>query len=84
MIDGVILISTSLGQVYYVASNIKSKNYIIVNKVFATAGPYDLVVLVTANTVSQIGKFVVEDLQTVAGVSSTLTMVSIDDQITVE
>lgn len=79
MVDGIILISTTLSQVYAVSAKLKNKSHPFIKKVFATAGPYDLVVLVSAEKVSDIGHFVVREVQTVEGVSSTLTMVSIDN-----
>jgi len=44
-----------------------------VEVVHAVSGPYDIIAVVDGSTFNEIGKFVIEKIQTIPGVQSTIT-----------
>lgn len=48
-------------------------NMEVVQQVDAVSGPYDMIAIVNGSTYNEIGKFVLEEIQTIQGVQKTLT-----------
>ncbi len=79
LINGVVLVKTKIGLAYRVSNTLRNKRHTITKKTFVALGPYDVVVVIVGNSIAEIGKFVVDEIQTLEGVVSTLTMISADD-----
>lgn len=71
MVQAYILIQTEVGKARMVARSIIDIEGVV--KVDAVTGPYDVVVLTQANTVDELGKMVVSKVQSVSGITRTLT-----------
>lgn len=66
-----VLINLAAGvaeDVYAVISKLK-----LVEQVHAVSGPYDMIAVVDGPTFNDIGKFVIEKIQTIPGVQNTIT-----------
>lgn len=71
MVQAYILIQTEVGKARDVATTIKDIDGVA--QVEAVTGPYDVIVLTEARTVDELGKLVVSKVQTVNGITRTLT-----------
>lgn len=56
------------GEVYSVLSKMKH-----VEMVYAVSGPYDMIAVVDGSTFNEIGRFVIERIQTIPGIQNTIT-----------
>ncbi|AEB43397.1 MULTISPECIES: Lrp/AsnC ligand binding domain-containing protein [Micromonospora] len=71
MVQAYILIQTEVGRARDVAGLIADLPGVV--RVDAVTGPYDVVVLTEANTVDELGKLIVSNVQMVPGITRTLT-----------
>ncbi|GGL86898.1 MULTISPECIES: Lrp/AsnC ligand binding domain-containing protein [Micromonospora] len=71
MVQAYILIQTEVGRARDVAGLIADLPGVV--RVDAVTGPYDVVVLTEANTVDELGKLIVSNVQLVPGITRTLT-----------
>ncbi len=71
MVQAYILIQTEVGKARDVAAAIRDISG--VSRVDAVTGPYDVVVLTEARSVDELGKLVVARVQSVDGITRTLT-----------
>ena len=71
MVQAYILIQTEVGKAMEVAKAIEG--IAGVARVDAVTGPYDVVVLTEARNVDELGKLVVSKVQSVPGITRTLT-----------
>ncbi|GHJ09676.1 Lrp/AsnC ligand binding domain-containing protein [Micromonospora rifamycinica] len=71
MVQAYILIQTEVGRARDVAGLIADLTGVV--RVDAVTGPYDVVVLTEANTVDELGKLIVSNVQMVPGITRTLT-----------
>ncbi|WP_320065165.1 Lrp/AsnC ligand binding domain-containing protein [Micromonospora sp. RTGN7] len=71
MVQAYILIQTEVGRARDVADLITDLPGVV--RVDAVTGPYDVVVLTEANTVDELGKLIVSNVQMVPGITRTLT-----------
>ncbi|MBU8859355.1 MULTISPECIES: Lrp/AsnC ligand binding domain-containing protein [unclassified Micromonospora] len=71
MVQAYILIQTEVGRARDVAGQIADLAGVV--RVDAVTGPYDVVVLTEANTVDELGKLIVSNVQMVPGITRTLT-----------
>ncbi|MER5704820.1 MULTISPECIES: Lrp/AsnC ligand binding domain-containing protein [Micromonospora] len=71
MVQAYILIQTEVGRARDVADLIADLAGVV--RVDAVTGPYDVVVLTEANTVDELGKLIVSNVQMVPGITRTLT-----------
>ncbi len=70
-VSAYILIQTEVGKAAAVAEEIKSLNGVTTAE--DVTGPYDVIVRADADTVDELGKLVVANVQAVAGITRTLT-----------
>ena len=66
-----VLINLAAGVARDVYSRIAAMQHVEV--VHAVSGPYDMIAVVDGSTFNEIGRFVIEKLQTIPGVQSTIT-----------
>ena len=78
MISAYILIETSPGMAGQVAQEIR--RYPFVKRANAVTGPYDVICMVEAENLSDIGKNVFASIQRIEGVMRTLTCLNVDHQ----
>jgi DNA-binding Lrp family transcriptional regulator len=71
VVQAYILIQTEVGKAADVAITIKDINGVA--QVDAVTGPYDVIVLTQASSVDELGKLVVSKVQSVPGITRTLT-----------
>lgn len=71
MVQAYILIQTDVGRASEVAASIADTPGVV--RVDAVTGPYDVVVLAEARSVDEVGKMVVSKVQSVSGITRTLT-----------
>ncbi|PZS32618.1 MAG: AsnC family transcriptional regulator [Pseudonocardiales bacterium] len=71
MVQAYILIQTEVGKAADVAVTIKDIKGVA--QVEAVTGPYDVIVLTQASSVDELGKLVVSKVQSVPGITRTLT-----------
>ncbi|MDP9239721.1 MAG: Lrp/AsnC ligand binding domain-containing protein [Actinomycetota bacterium] len=71
MVQAYILIQTEVGKAADVAVTIKDIKGVA--QVDAVTGPYDVIVLTQASSVDELGKLVVSKVQSVPGITRTLT-----------
>jgi DNA-binding Lrp family transcriptional regulator len=71
VVQAYILIQTEVGRARDVAGLIADLPGVV--RVDAVTGPYDVVVLTEANTVDELGKLIVSNVQLVPGITRTLT-----------
>jgi DNA-binding Lrp family transcriptional regulator len=71
VVQAYILIQTEVGKAREVATSISSVSGVV--RVDAVTGPYDVVVLTEAHTVDELGKMVVSKVQSVSGITRTVT-----------
>lgn len=71
MVQAYILIQTEVGKAREVASAIVGVSGVV--RVDAVTGPYDVVVLTEAHNVDELGKMVVSKVQSVSGITRTVT-----------
>ncbi|MBB5872188.1 DNA-binding Lrp family transcriptional regulator [Allocatelliglobosispora scoriae] len=71
MVHAYILIQTEVGKARDVAAAIES--IAGVARVDAVTGPYDVVVFAEAPNVDELGRLILSNVQTVAGITRTLT-----------
>lgn len=71
MVQAYILIQTEVGKAREVAGEISTIAGVV--RVDAVTGPYDVVVLTEARNVDELGKMVVSKVQSVAGITRTVT-----------
>lgn len=71
MVQAYVLIQTGVGQAATVAESIRGLTGVISAE--DVTGPYDVVVRVEANTVDELGRMVVARVQSVEGITRTLT-----------
>ena len=71
MVQAYILIQTEVGKAREVATAIGDVPGVV--RVDAVTGPYDVVVLTESTTVDELGKMIVSAIQSVAGITRTLT-----------
>ena len=71
MVQAYILIQTEVGKARDVATAIQGVPGVV--RVDAVTGPYDVVVLTESNTVDELGKMIVSNVQMVPGITRTLT-----------
>jgi len=71
VVQAYILIQTEVGRARDVAAHISDIPGVV--RVDAVTGPYDVVVLTEANTVDELGKLIVSNVQMVPGITRTLT-----------
>lgn len=62
------LAAGATGDVYTKLSKLE-----FVSKVHAVSGPYDMIAIVDGPTFNEIGKYVLNDIQTIPGVQNTIT-----------
>jgi DNA-binding Lrp family transcriptional regulator len=70
-VSAYVLIQTEVGQAAAVAEHIRALSGVA--SADDVTGPYDVIVRVEAETVDQLGKLVVANVQAVAGITRTLT-----------
>lgn len=66
-----VLINLAAGAAQDVYNRIAKMQHVEV--VHAVSGPYDMIAVVDGSTFNEIGRFVIEKLQTIPGVQSTIT-----------
>jgi DNA-binding Lrp family transcriptional regulator len=71
VVQAYILIQTEVGKAREVATSISSVSGVV--RVDAVTGPYDVVVLTEAHNVDELGKMVVSKVQSVSGITRTVT-----------
>jgi DNA-binding Lrp family transcriptional regulator len=71
VVQAYILIQTEVGKAREVATSISKIAGVV--RVDAVTGPYDVVVLTEAHNVDELGKMVVSKVQSVAGITRTVT-----------
>jgi DNA-binding Lrp family transcriptional regulator len=71
VVHAYILIQTEVGKARDVAAAIESIDGVA--RVDAVTGPYDVVVFAEANSVDELGRLVLSNVQTVPGITRTLT-----------
>ena len=71
MVHAYILIQTEVGKAAQVAATISEIDGVA--KAEDVTGPYDVIVRAEANTVDELGKLVVAQVQNVTGITRTLT-----------
>ncbi len=71
MVNAYILIQTEVGKAAAVASEVRSIEG--VTEAEDVTGPYDVIVRAEANNVDDLGKLVVAKIQTLEGITRTLT-----------
>lgn len=71
MVQAYILVQTEVGKAWEVASSITGIAGVV--RVDAVTGPYDVVVLTEAHNVDALGNIVVSKVQSVAGITRTVT-----------
>ncbi|TQS44261.1 Lrp/AsnC family transcriptional regulator [Cryptosporangium phraense] len=71
MVQAYILIQTEVGKARDVAATVSDLPGVV--QVDAVTGPYDVIVLTQADTVDELGSLVVSKVQSVAGITRTLT-----------
>ncbi|MBE1534740.1 Lrp/AsnC ligand binding domain-containing protein [Actinomadura algeriensis] len=71
MVQAYILIQTEVGKAAEVAGHISGMTG--VTRAEDVTGPYDVIVRAEANNVDELGKLVVAQIQTVEGITRTLT-----------
>ena len=71
MVQAYILIQTEVGKAREVATSISGVSGVV--RVDAVTGPYDVVVLTEAHNVDELGKMVVSKVQSVSGITRTVT-----------
>ncbi len=71
MVQAYILIQTEVGKARDVATLISGVAGVV--RVDAVTGPYDVVVLTESTTVDELGKMIVSAVQSVPGITRTLT-----------
>jgi DNA-binding Lrp family transcriptional regulator len=71
VVQAYILIQTEVGRARDVATAIRDIAGVV--RVDAVTGPYDVVVLTEATSVDDLGTMIVSRIQTVAGITRTLT-----------
>jgi len=71
VVQAYILIQTEVGKAADVAITIRDINGVA--QVDAVTGPYDVIVLTKADSVDELGKLVVSRVQSVPGITRTLT-----------
>ncbi len=76
MLTAYILIETAPGSAGRVAEALRSLP--LVRKVHAVTGPFDVICEVEAPALADIGRGVVDAIQSVAGVARTLTCLAVD------
>ena len=68
-----ILIETELGRASEVVKDLAHVEGVDASATSAVSGPYDIICLVRADTHNQIGRMVVNNIQSIKGVRRTLT-----------
>lgn len=71
MVQAYILVQTEVGRARDVATAITGIPGVV--RVDAVTGPYDVIVLTESTTVDELGKMIVSAVQTVPGITRTLT-----------
>ena len=71
MVKAYILIQTEVGKARDVAATVSDLPGVV--QVDAVTGPYDVIVLTQAETVDELGSLVVSKVQSVTGITRTLT-----------
>jgi DNA-binding Lrp family transcriptional regulator len=71
VVQAYILIQTEVGKARDVATSISGVAGVV--RVDAVTGPYDVVVLTESTTVDELGKMIVSAVQSVPGITRTLT-----------
>lgn len=71
MVQAYILIQTEVGRPHSVATEIRDLAGVV--RVDAVTGPYDVIVLIEAHNVDELGKVIVNDVQPIQGITRTLT-----------
>jgi DNA-binding Lrp family transcriptional regulator len=71
VVQAYILIQTEVGKAREVAASISGVSGVV--RVDAVTGPYDVVVLTEAHNVDELGKMVVSKVQSVSGITRTVT-----------
>ncbi|GAA0279730.1 MULTISPECIES: Lrp/AsnC family transcriptional regulator [Cryptosporangium] len=71
MVQAYILIQTEVGKARDVAATVSDLPGVV--QVDAVTGPYDVIVLTQAETVDELGSLVVSKVQSVTGITRTLT-----------
>ncbi len=71
MVQAYILIQTEVGRARDVAAAIGDISGVV--RVDAVTGPYDVIVLTEAHNVDELGKMIVSSVQSVPGITRTLT-----------
>jgi DNA-binding Lrp family transcriptional regulator len=66
-----VLIQTEVGRAAHVASEVRSLNGVVAAD--DVTGPYDVIVSTQADTMDDLGKMVVSQIQAVEGITRTLT-----------
>ena len=80
MIRGYVLVETEVGRTQTVGEairHVRSKNGKITN-VDTVTGPFDVIVMVEAEDLNQLGKAITEEIATVPGVQRTTTCLSVN------
>ncbi|GAB3222225.1 Lrp/AsnC ligand binding domain-containing protein [Glycomyces halotolerans] len=71
MVQAYILVQTEVGMARQVAASVSRIDGVV--RVDTVTGPYDVVALTEADTVDELGAFVVSKVQRVPGITRTLT-----------
>ncbi len=66
-----VLINVAAGAAKEVYSKLQKLNF--VQRVDAVSGPYDMIAMVDGPTFNDIGKFVIEKMQPIPGITNTIT-----------
>ena len=76
--EAVVLIRAKQGKAYAIAKKIQALEPYC-KKVCVVAGPYDIIALISATDIPQLGGFIVDNIQTIDGVAQTLTLLNLFD-----
>ena len=72
-----VLIEVNVGKAKDVASAISKLNSSGVESVYTVTGPYDIIAVVEGNTLNEIGDLVTSKIHPIAGISRTVTCLTI-------
>jgi DNA-binding Lrp family transcriptional regulator len=71
MVDAYVLVQTEQGRMAEIAQRLTQLEHVL--EAVVVTGPYDIIARVEADDIDAIGSLIVSDVQTVGGVTRTLT-----------
>lgn len=73
MTKGCVLINTAVQELDNVSEALENVQGVL--SIYSVTGPYDIIVLIEAESVEKLGKIVTEDIQRIKGIERTLTSI---------